>query len=327
METIIPPRLKRGDTIRVIAPSRSMAIISEETRRIADENFAKLGLNITFSTHVEEVDFAASGSVASRVEDLHEAFVDPEVKAIFTTIGGFNSNQLLEHLDWELIRRHPKILCGYSDITVLANAILARTGLQTYYGPHYSTLGQKILDPYTVYYVKKCLFEDGAFTVEPSAEWTDDAWYLDQDARRPIANNGHWVIQEGEAEGVIMGGNQCTLNLLQGTPYMPVAQRDVVLLLEDDGIVDLVNFDRDLESLLQTELGRRTKGMVIGRFQNESKISRQDIEETIRRKPQLQGLPVIANADFGHTNPMITFPIGGTARLSVGSEVVLEVAL
>lgn len=319
---IVPERLKRGDMVRVIAPARSMAIIGKGTRQFADAVFAELGLALTFSAHVEEVDFQNSASVQARVKDLHEAFADPNVKAIFTTIGGFNSNQLLEHLDWELIARNPKILCGYSDITILANAIFARTGLQTYYGPHYSTLGQKFLDPYTVEYLKKCLFESDPFQVEPSKEWTDDKWFLDQGARLPISNEGYWVIQEGEAQGTILGGNLCTLNLLQGTPYMPTADGDVILLLEDDAEVNAVTFDRDLESLLQTDLGRQVKGVIFGRFQKESNITREDIAAIVQRKPQLTGLPVVANVDFGHTNPMITFPIGGKARLVIPTKAI-----
>jgi muramoyltetrapeptide carboxypeptidase LdcA involved in peptidoglycan recycling len=140
---VIPPKLRPGSSVRVIAPSRSLAIISAETRDEADGKLTALGLRVSFGEHVSECDDFASSSVASRLADLHAAFADPEVDAILTVIGGFNSNQLLAGIDYELIAAHPKVLCGFSDITALSNAIYARTGLVGYSGPHYSSFGMK----------------------------------------------------------------------------------------------------------------------------------------------------------------------------------------
>lgn len=142
MKSLIPPKLKKGDEIRVIAPARSLALISEETRSIANQRLEALGFHLSFGKHVEVCDEFNSSSIKSRIDDIHAAFADDSVKAILTVIGGFNSNQLLAYLDWQLIQNHPKIFCGYSDITALANAIFAKTGLVTYSGPHYSSFGQ-----------------------------------------------------------------------------------------------------------------------------------------------------------------------------------------
>src|SRR5687768_12364057 len=138
-QTIVPPRLRRGDTVRVIAPARSRALIMEhDNTRWINERFAAMGLTLTFGEHVDEDDQFRSGSIEHRVADLHAAFADPAVAGILTVVGGFNSNELLPHLDFDLIAANPKVFCGYSDITVLQNAILARTGLVTYSGPHWS---------------------------------------------------------------------------------------------------------------------------------------------------------------------------------------------
>lgn len=83
----------------------------------------RLGFHVSFSAHAEEIDAFASSSIESRVNDLHEAFSDPEVKAILSVLGGYNSNQLLTHLDYRLIKSNPKIFCGFSDMTALASAI------------------------------------------------------------------------------------------------------------------------------------------------------------------------------------------------------------
>ena len=120
-----PEKLKKGDEVRIIAPARSIKLIGQETREIAEKRFADLGLKLTFGKHTleENADMFLSDSVENRVEDIMEAFADKNVKAIFTVIGGFNSNQLLDYLDYDIIAKNPKIFCGFSDITAIGNAI------------------------------------------------------------------------------------------------------------------------------------------------------------------------------------------------------------
>lgn len=214
MKKIFPQKLTREDSIAIITPSRSLKLISKDTKNIANNRFKKLGLKLSFGKNVEETNEFDSSSISSRIKDLHWAFSNPDIKGILTVIGGFNSNQLLKYIDWKLIQNNPKILCGYSDITALNNAILAKTGLITYSGPHYSTFGQKYEFEYTLNYFKKCLFSEDAFEVKPSKQWTDDKWYLDQEDRHPINNDGYIIINEGKAAGTIVGSNLCTINLL-----------------------------------------------------------------------------------------------------------------
>ena len=180
---IIPRKLRKGDEVRVIAPARSLSIIEKNQRNIAIKNLEKLGLKVTFSKHGEEKDEFLSSSIQSRVEDLRAAFEDKSVKGMLTVIGGFNSNQLLRYLDYTLIKKNPKILCGYSDITALQNAFLRKAGLVTYSGPHFSTLGMIKGNEYTLEYFKKCVMEESPFEVRSSEEWSDDEWYKDQENR------------------------------------------------------------------------------------------------------------------------------------------------
>ena len=319
MKKIYPPKLKPGDEIRVIAPARSLGIISDETRKIANQRFNDLDLKLTFGKNVDEIDDFKSSSIESRIEDLDEAFSDKNVKAIITVIGGFNSNQLLDYIDWNLIKNNPKILCGYSDITVLNNAIFAETGLVTYSGPHYSSFGMKLYFDYTLEYFKKCLFSDEPFAIEPSANWTDDQWYKDQEDRKLIKNNGWFVINQGKASGVILGSNLCTLNLLQGTKYFPRLKNSILFIEEDElaGKFAAVEFDRNLQSLIHQKDFDGVQGIIIGRFQKGSEISNDLLNQIIKSKKELNSMPIIANVDFGHTDPRITFPIGGEIELSV----------
>ncbi len=156
MNKIFPTKLKKGDIVRVIAPSRSLGIISDEIRKAADKRIMQMGLKLEFGKHVEEMDDFRSSTVESRIEDIHEAFSDSNVKAVLTVIGGFNSNQLLRYINWNLIKANPKIFCGYSDTTALNNAIFTKTGLVNFSGPAYSTLGKIRDSEYTIEYFKKC---------------------------------------------------------------------------------------------------------------------------------------------------------------------------
>lgn len=322
--TLYPEKLCVGDEVRVIAPSKSLAIFSEDQRNMANKRFAGLGLRLSFGKHVEEKDEFASSSIESRVEDLHEAFQDKNVKAVIAVIGGSNSNQLLRYVDWELIKNNPKIFCGYSDITALNNAIFAKTGLVSYSGPHYSTFGQELYFDYTLEYFKKCLFSEDPFNIIPSEQWSDDAWYKNQRERNLIKNDGFLVINEGNASGTILGANLCTFNLLQGTEYFPGLQGSI-LFLEDDEESLFYSFDRDLQSLIHLPDFERVKGIVIGRFQKASEMTNEMLIKIIKSKKELDRIPVIANVDFGHTDPKITFPIGGEAVLvAEGGRATLE---
>ncbi len=316
-QPVFPALLKRGDNVRVISPARSLSIISQEQREIANQRFRDMGLNLSFGKHVEESDDFRSSSIESRIEDLHDAFKDTNVKAVVTVIGGFNSNHLLRYIDWDLIHANPKIFCGYSDITVLQNSILAKTGLVTYSGPHYSTFAMTKRFEFTLEHFQKCVFESGPFEIHASEHWSDDPWYLDQEKREFIPNHGYLVLNDGEAEGTIVGGNLCTLNLLQGTEFMPTLN-GTVLFIEDDealGAMTDVEVDRNLQSLIHLPDFHGVRALVIGRFQKRSEMTEAKLRKIIGSKQELSHLPIVAGVDFGHTDPYITFPIGGRARI------------
>lgn len=315
---MIPAKLKSGDEVRVIAPSRSMAILGEDCKSLATRRLEELGLKVTFGKHVMEADSDyLAASVEARVEDLNEAFKDKNVKAILTVIGGFNSNSILDYIDYEAIKENPKIFCGFSDITALSNAIHAKTGLVTYSGPHYSSFGMLKGFEYTLEYFKKMFFQEEEFEIKASENWSDDAWFIDQENRKFEKHEGMFIINEGEAEGNIVGGNLCTLNLLQATPYMPNIE-DKILFLEDDnlsGDVFLMEFDRNLQSLMHMPEFKTVKGIVLGRAEVASCMTVEKWTKLIKNKPELAHIPVIGNANFGHTTPIMTFPVGGHAKL------------
>ncbi len=324
--SIIPQKLRRGDKVMIIAPSRSLKLLGADCRQIAEERLKSLGLEVVFApeTKVENADRFCTGTIEQRVADIHTAFGDKSVKGVLTVIGGFNSNQLLKHLDYELIKQNPKIFMGFSDITALHSAIYSQTGLVTYYGPHYSSLGMLKGCEYTIENMVKMLFENGENDLQPSAQWSDDAWYIDQQKRDFIQNEGWWQLQSGTAEGTIIGGNLCTLILQLGTPYFAGFKNDTILFIEDDEMAKFVDFERCLQALINQPDFGNVKGIVIGRFQKASNISRDDLAYMIATKPQLRHLPVIANIDMGHTTPIATIPLGGRARMENGKIFIKE---
>ncbi len=325
---IIPPKLKAGDDVRIITPSCTLPSIDWMNDEFLDRTkkyFSDLGLTVSEGTYIRELNEFGSTTIEHRIADLHDAFRDPSVKALITIRGGWNSNQLLPYLDYDLIKKNPKILCGFSDITALGNAITAKTGLVTYSGPNFAslTLGSQIA--YTFEYLQKCLFSGESFEVHPSKEWTDDKFLPEHQELIMQKNEGWWMIHEGDAEGTSLGGNLCTLSLLQGTQYMPDAE-DIILFIEDDHETHPRTFDRDLVSLTQQPMFQHVRGILIGRCQPQAvneqfgAVTKEMLFAIIANNPLLKKIPIIANLDFGHTHPIITFPIGGRVRMKAGKK-------
>ena len=321
---IVPQKLKPGDMVRVIAPSKSLKIVSAPNIAQAIMTLKALGLSVTFSQHAGEFDCFGSSEIKSRVDDLHAAFLDPQVRGILTVLGGYNVNQLIAHLDYDLIQQNPKILCGFSDITALQNAITAKTGLVTYSGPHFSSFGMQKGCEYTLAGFRKMFFEDSqSLALAPAETWSDDAWYLDQENRQFYPNEGFFAIQTGKAEGAILGGNLGTLNLLNGTEYQPVLKNKILFIEEVVGHVSNVDeFDRQLQALSHQPGTDQVRGIVIGRFEKAFGMTPGLLQKIIASKVIFQHIPIASHADFGHTTPIFTFPIGGHCAMDVAETTV-----
>ena len=155
----------------------------------------------------------------------------------------------------------------------------------------------------------KMLIEDGKDDIEPSQIWSDDLWFLDQEKREFEANEGYWNIHNGVAEGTIIGGNLGTYNLLLGTSFRPKFEKDTVLFIEDTEGSSLADFERNLQALIYQDDFVNVKGIVIGRFQKGSKVTREGLEFILNTKEELKNLPILANVDFGHSAPLLTIPV------------------
>ena len=318
--SLYPQKLEAGNEVRVIAPAKSFkSSFNEERKLLAIKRLETMGLKVSFGKYVSEVNEFESTTIEHRIEDLHDAFADNNVKAILTVLGGSTSNQLLKYVDYNLIKNNPKILCGLSDITALANAIYHKTDLVAYSGPHFTIFGASNAIEYTIDYFKKCLFSNEFFEIEPSQTFCDKRWDTEENK-----NEGPWIINQGKARGKSLGGNLLTFKYLQGTEFAPDLSESI-LFLEDNEKENFRAFENQLQSLINQPDFNGVKGIIIGRFQKGSGMTKDLLTTIVKTKKELDNVPVVANVDFGHTTPMITFPIGGEVEISLGTEAMLKI--
>ena len=306
--------------IMVCALSRSLGMICEENTNLAKNKLEELGYKVNFSKNAHITDYFISSSIKQRISDFHNALKNKNVDIILSVLGGYNSNQLLNYIDYDLIKKHPKVICGYSDITVLLNAIYAKTGNITYLGPTFHSFAMKKGLEDTITYFNKAINKDKIYLDDPEY-YSSDKWYDDQKNRNFLKNKGMYVINQGKTEGIIVGGNLCSFNLLQGTEYMPSLE-DKILFLEDDALVGKefpYEFDRNLVSLIQQKDFKKVKGIVIGRAQTATEMNIKKWKKILNKK-ELKKIPIIINANFGHTTPNATIPIGGKCIIDTQKE-------
>ena len=313
--------------IMVVAFSRSLKMICDENIDLATKRLESTGYNVTFSKNSSICDSFISSSIKNRVDDFNYALKDKKIDIILSVLGGYNANQLLDYLDYDLIKRKNKIICGYSDITVLLNAIYKMSSIITYLGPTFHSFAMiKGLDG-TIDYFNKAINKESYYLLDPPY-YSSDFWYDDQENRKFIKNKGLKVINNGVAEGIIIGGNLCSFNLLQGTKYMPDLTNKI-LFLEDDALVGVefpYEFDRNLVSLMQQPNFDKVRGIVIGRAHKCTKMNLLKWRKILNKK-ELKNIPVIVNANFGHTTPNATIPIGGYCKIdtfNIGKEIYIS---
>jgi muramoyltetrapeptide carboxypeptidase LdcA involved in peptidoglycan recycling len=319
-----PPKLKAGDEVRVLALSRTLgaavqqAGFTEEDIAFASRRLEGMGLRVSLGRHVWECNEHLTTSPAHRLADLHEAVASASVKAILAVSGGMGASQILDGIDYEQFKAHPKIVCGYSDIAHVCNAILKRTGVVTYYGPNFTSFMMRQGAEYMLEGFRRCLFENSPIEIRPADKWSDDAWPKDQGNRTFHEAEGFWAIQDGAAEGTIVGGSYFCLNMLQGTGFFP-SLREAILFLEHpaSGKATLMELDSGLRSLSFLPEFPEVRAIVFGRYAKSAGVTREKLATLVGDIPALRHLPVIGNCDFGHTTPVLTFPIGGRCKLQV----------
>lgn len=320
--------LKQGDTIGVVAPS---APISSFCARRTERGIAvlkRMGFKVKIGKTVKRATDFTAGSAQERIKDIHGMFLDKDVKAIIATIGGYNANDLLDGLDYNLIRRYnEKLFIGYSDIVVLLINLLEKSGVQTIMGPmllpqfgEYPEILDFTKDSFLS--VVSQLGSKKEYVLPVSKEITEEKlWWDKKDNRgRKMSKNEGWkIINSGEAEGKLMAVNLNTLMRLAGTKYFPNLKNSI-LFIEDDEEENPSTIQRMLRQLKQTGAMKHVKGLVFGRFQEKSELSKKKLKGILTRVFGKLNIPIMASVDFGHTDPMLSLPLGKKTKLSTFSK-------
>jgi muramoyltetrapeptide carboxypeptidase len=325
---ILPPRLKIGQKIGVIAPADPVAgVCSVEGMKRGYEYLEKKGFSVVEGKSVEEIAKKhVAGSISLRVSDLHNFVKDDEIGCIMAFWGGFNSNQLLDYLDYDLIKKTPKIIIGYSDITALTTAITTKTGLVTFSGPGVISFVKPEPFEYTWDYFKKmCVSPIDKIIIEPSPVYADDLYFLREDTNHRIkkVNGGIKTFIAGKTQGEIIAGNLQTMLLLNGTEYLPDIEGKI-LFIEEDETSTPAHVDRYLAQCKQLGWFNKIAGLAFGRFTEQSSFSKVDsFEDLLRQYFNGASFPIIYNVDFGHSDPMITIPNGGTVSMDADKKEIM----
>ena len=287
-----------------------------------------LGLTVKLMAHADRDDGWASAPAAERAADLHTAFEDDDVAVVLCGIGGNHSNQLLPHLDYDSIRAHPKIFQGYSDITVLHWALAKHAGTSTFYGPALITQLAEFprVFRFTDQSLRAAWFGDRPMEFEPAPEWTEEEldWDVKADLeRRRKMEPGHgWVtIRAGAAEGPLAGGCLETIcwHLKGSTEWLDLSGA-IFFFETSEEAPSPAHVDAYLTDLEHLGLFESIAGLFVGRPRGYSVDDTQALWEVVAVRTESGGIPVLGNVDCGHTDPLVTLPLGARARLDATAQ-------
>lgn len=301
--TLVPQRLTAGDTVGIVAPASATFQTVDLT--IAQESLQALGLNVKVGPHVLARHGYLAGSDKDRAADINQFFTDSSVKAVLPIRGGWGSSRVLPYLDYDSIRRHPKVIVGFSDITALHLAIHAKTGLITFHGPN----GLGRWDAWSLEYFKRVLFNGEAVTMENLHSLSE---------RNALAQIEHRVqtITPGTARGRLIGGNLTVFTGILGSPYVPSFE-GAILFLEDVG-EDLYRVDRMFTQLKLAGVLGRIRGLVFGTCAEcgpGEGFGSLTLEEILADHVKPLSIPAWFGAMIGHQNPQWTVPVGAEAEI------------
>ncbi|HVA91489.1 MAG TPA: S66 peptidase family protein, partial [Chloroflexota bacterium] len=268
-----PRALRPGDTIGILAPSWSGPAAFPHRVERGLSALSTLGYRTRVAPHT----FGSAGYVSAgpeeRVADLHDLFADPDVTMIMAAIGGDHACHLLPLIDWELIRRSPKIFIGFSDITVLNLAIYQRTGLTTFNGPALMADLAEFPQPYayTMELMRRVLCRpEPAGAIDPAPAWTDEFldWAGQLDLTRPRAmqpSPGWRPLKPGRAAGPLIGGCLESLQHLRGTPYWPNLEGAILFIETSEERPTPAWVDAVLQDYENMGVFAGLQGMLVGR--------------------------------------------------------------
>lgn len=298
---VIPEKLRRGDTVVVIAPSSPVEEKDKEYLEKSKEMLKSVGLNVEFSNHCFSNSTGYGAIAKEKALDINDCFANPNYKAILCAKGGANSNSVFDYLDYDLIGRNPKIICGFSDSTSLLNMINEKTGLVTFSGPTFKSFSSWETDYSFNKFVKR--FMEG------------DMDLLDEDE---IVK----VIKPGKAVGELIGGNlSLTTKMVAGKHTINFENK--ILFIEELGFEsDPEMCSSNLYFMKQNGVFDKIKGIWVGNYEHEMNISLERILLDVLDDEY--SFPIIKTNNFGHIDKKIVIPIGTITKIDTESNEKIE---
>jgi muramoyltetrapeptide carboxypeptidase len=316
--SVLKPRLLApGDTVALVSPAS--ATFQSLDVQIARESLEALGLKVRVGEHMMERHGYIAGGDKARAGDINAFFADRTVAAIHPIRGGWGSSRLLPYLDFDVARRNPKVLLGYSDITALLLAVHAKTGLVTFHGP----IGMGRWDTFSVDYYRRVLFNAEQVTYQNKHDLSDRNSLTQTEFRTQ-------TIVPGKARGRLLGGNLTVLTTIIGSPYLP--DWDNAILFCEDVHEDLYRIDRMLTQLKLAGVLGKIKGFVFGSCAECSPgegYASLTLEEIFADHIKPLGIPAWQGAMIGHQQPQWTLPEGAQVEIDAdaGTIKMLEAAV
>lgn len=304
---MIPKALQKGDTMGIIAPSNPNTKDRTYLLDNAIKKFESLGLNVILSKNCFNIDKygVSGGEPQERADDLNEMFSNPNVQAIYCSHGGSTANQILSLIDYELIKKNPKIFLGMSDIDVLHLAINKKTGLVVFNGSDPKSGRGLDLD---FDYTWKC-FQDRMI----------------HKSKEILLSSKRTCVRSGIAEGKLIGCNLSTILKLAGTSYFPDFEGSILFL--EGYYEDTRRVIFKLQQLKEIGVFDKIKGVVIGYvygFQDEEIAKKNDVkvkyEDIVLDLTKEYDFPILKTNDFGHRNPNCFLPIGAKVKINASKK-------
>ena len=309
---IAPPLLKPGDTIMFVAPAGPL---DRQRMELAKQRLEERGYRIKMRDDMFAETGYLAGSDQRRAEELMQAFLDPEVDAVFPGTGGYGTMRMLELLDFDAIRANPKLFIGFSDITALHSALNQHAGLVTYHSPNpmWGLGSEDNLQPFSAKYFF------GAVEQAAHDELADpqDGYLIEcpDGVPQPVA------LGSGRARGRLVGGNLSLVAAVEGTPYA-IDTQDAILLIEDVHEAPY-RIDRMLRQLQLAGKLEGLRGAVLGQFtdaydEDEEQPAEGDdfsVNGVLRQYFADAGIPVLMNFPIGHYPQNCTLPLGAEVEI------------
>ena len=313
-------KLKKGDIIGYYSPSSPATFFAPKRYERARKFLQEKGFKLLTGNLTGKSQGYRSGDIVERANELNDLIENKDIKCIISTIGGNNSNSILPYINYEEIKKNPKIFIGYSDVTAILLAIYAKTGIITYYGPALvASFGEfPPLVEETFSYFSNILVENIKFPyiLKTPEQFTDEFinWEDQKKCKKMYKNNLITVIP-GKICGRLIGGNLNTIYGIWGSEYMPEIKSGDILFIEDS-LKTAADLERSFSFLKLNKVFDKISGIILGKHelfndQNSNKKPYEILLEVLGDKK----IPFLAEFDCSHTHPMLTLPIGSQIEL------------